>query len=322
MATAEVAPKVDVESLSDAHAASPDEEFGGLDETTEGSESGTPDKAESVDEAPTPVGDYDLDPEEKKSVVDETSSDKEATSESEDADSGFDDELVERAQDVGLEPDDFASPSALERMVRRIERTLPPEQAATISDPPTSENGEPGKFELTLSEDVDPDLAKAVKAMNEHYHTQNMAMHKRMGQLQTGADRVAGEQQVHEFDRLIAGLGDEWHDTFGKGPSRRLGTRSKAHIARKKLAEEIEYRLGRGRGSDIEDVFEHSLSTVFSKQKDSMVRKTISKKMNRRQTTAKPTQRTATASTKSPEAGAEDFVKRFAKEKGLEDELL
>jgi len=113
------------------------------------------------------------------------------------------------------------------------------------------------------------------------------------------------EAHLAQFDRLIEGLGEEYGDALGKGPTADLDEKTDHFRMRKKLIESIR-RLAIGYGDvapGMGDLFRRAVAIEFADKQKKLVTSNLSKKLRDRksgQFLSKPTQHKERAKTGEP----------------------
>ena len=80
-------------------------------------------------------------------------------------------------------------------------------------------------------------VVKNVEAMHNHYSNTVQAVQQQMAQLQQLQSTLLHVGDLRDVDRFVGELGDEFHETFGAGPTSKLSPQSKQLQARAKLLE-------------------------------------------------------------------------------------
>jgi hypothetical protein len=167
------------------------------------------------------------------------------------------------------------------------------------------------EFEPEFGEDVDPDVAKAVKGMHEHYRERLEESRSEIAELKKQQGDLTGyvrEQEARAFrtrmDSLFGALAEEWHEVFGEEPGYKLGVKSEQYVNRTKVLDTME-AIARGletTGQEVPDegdLLQRAIAVDFGKHQKAMTRKALSKSAKKRagQITNRPTQRKASAKT-------------------------
>jgi len=231
-----------------------------------------------------------------------------------DADSDPDtisDEMIDRAADSGLTVEDiklFTSPESLERAIGLAER----QQEVTER----VQSAEEDAFKLDLDESQhDPEVIKALNAMNEHWQTKFADVQGRL----RNEEAIAVERR---FDGYIGDLGKSFEKLFGKGQTADLDTKSASHKNRLELITEMEViqsgREARGlEALDEKSLFNRAKQSVFSDEVTKITKDQIKGEMRKRnkQSLQKPTHRQH----RMPEGDAKAIssVAQFLTDKGV-----
>lgn len=241
----------------------------------------------------------------------------------------FDDELIERAEDVGVNPDDFANAGALERYVSRLERRERAEIAESKPDEAPFEWPDLGDIsKLDIAEELgelDETAAAVLSKINEHAHSIAERQQKTIKFLTEHAQRREAQEFQNEFDALIAQQGEEWEDVYGKGPSADLSPRSKAYKERLEVWEELKQRMANKPGKSTATHFERAFRTInldrIREREKEQTRAALKKRS--RKTVSRPSRKvTSTAIDEMPrgEARAKRRLKQKLQAAGLGDE--
>lgn len=182
-------------------------------------------------------------------------------------------------------------------------------------------------FEVDLGEDVEPEIAKAIKAMNDHYRGRLEGTRTEMAELKKNSADLIDYVRVQEsrafrtrMDGMFAGLDDEWESVFGKKPVHELGQKSAEFKNRLKVLDTLD-AIAKGleaTGQEVPDegaLLKRAIAVDFGKQQKAMTRKALMKAAKKRggQITSRPTQRKASEKTGMTAAVArqKDFDKKL-----------
>jgi len=140
--------------------------------------------------------------------------------------------------------DGFGTPEALHAFIRGRNQLLTPERdgplygrsSQSTAEADTEETEiEPFELPAEKLEGLDEDLVDVLQQMNEHYQQELKAFRESTPQQQE-IDEVA------VFDNVVQNLGEQWQDTFGKGPGTDLAdkaTRDPAAMAHFRNRDEL-----------------------------------------------------------------------------------
>lgn len=241
-------------------------------------------------------------------------------------DDEFDEELVERAEDVGLIADDFATPGALERIVSRLERRERVEKAEARPEDAPFEWPEIGTVtKLDIGEELgelDETAAAVLSKINEHAHSTAEAQQKTLKFLVEHNQKREAQEFQNEFDALIAALGPEWEEHYGKGASSDLSPRSKGHKNRSETWNELRSRLVASPGKSTAKSFKRSHTTInldLIREKDKEQTRASLKKKSRK-TVSRPSRRSTSTTIDEMPHGTERAkanLKRKLQDAGL-----
>jgi len=226
------------------------------------------DSADDKDDDETPAGDDDK-PKEPESKVS--------------------DEFRQKARDVGMtdeEIDEFVDDDALAHTVRILENVIKDDEAegdvgagkaqrpaADATQPPAKVDKETSAFELKFKDEgeIDPEILTNIKAMDQHYKGQVQALRERVDGLLDNIEQQKVEKFIGRFDERIDKLGDEFTDTFGKGKTLDLSTRSLPRKNRDAVRQRM-YAFAKGlndAGETVpgeEQLFDIALNSLFGKK--------------------------------------------------------
>lgn len=147
----------------------------------------------------------------------------------------FDPALVQRSERIGLSAKDLEElggdrvSSILAAVDRHImnppKETEMPSQAQPETKTPEAPAGyEPLKIEF--EEDVDESVQKGIRTPMETLDKKLGEMHKRFDQFQQEVAAIHFMNDLSMFDRMIDGLGEDWKEHYGEGPTMELDPQS------------------------------------------------------------------------------------------------
>ncbi len=177
-------------------------------------------------------------------------------------------------------------------------RPAPKPRRAAPSKPAKEQDAE--EFKVEMGEDVDPEIAKAMKGVVAHLNSKVAALE---GKLADTEDLVL-KQEAHGFrsrmDSIFAGLDDEFAEIFGKEPGEKLGLNSPQLKNRLKVMDTCS-ALANGlkvTGQEIpadRALMQRAIQADFGEQQKAMTRKALGKAAKKRsaQVSSRPTSRRA-----------------------------
>lgn len=174
----------------------------------------------------TDTGQADDDSEQK-----EESDEKDATDTGE---SAISKDLAQKALDLGLteeEVQELGSDEAVEKVVGIIESVMSEDEetpAATETPKAKATEEEESGLKFENEDDIDPELLKNIKAMEQRHREEVSELRKTVDELKGGIEERERQEFVKRFDAMVAEQGLEFADVFGKGPTNDLGLRTKA----------------------------------------------------------------------------------------------
>jgi len=258
------------------------------------------DDIEDLDDEDTPAGD-ETDSEEEPGESKDTEADADSRESDENAekdtkgtendDSGAEDSLRERAEQVGLTPEEVETlGDGLKVAVGVLEskQTVVDEIPESTSEKNEPEGEEETPFELEMSEDdFDPELVSAVKGVHEHHEKRYARLEAEVKTLREG--NVRREQQAFEarFDDRIDSLGDDYAETLGTGSGIELDAGSSQMKMRVEIIEEMtsiqsrQMKAGRSALPE-QQLFKQAVNRVCPDVKKESARKEIADKLKRR----------------------------------------
>jgi hypothetical protein len=155
----------------------------------------------------------------------------------------IDDALLTRAVRAGLdlsEAKTFGSAAALSKTLDLLE-SRSGKETATTTDTATGEakpfEVKPFEVKFENEEELDPEIVKTVKGVNEHYAAQIGELNKHVAgtvkalqdeiaSLKTQLGGISESAEVERFDNAINTLGDEYAELFGSGSGHDLDQKS------------------------------------------------------------------------------------------------
>jgi hypothetical protein len=181
-----------------------------------------------ADETDTGKGD---DESEQQEDEEETASGTDATDTGE---SPISKDLAQKALDLGLteeEVQELGSDEAVEKMVGIIESVMSEDEekpAATEKPKAKATDEEESGLKFENEDDIDPELLKNIKAMEQRHQEEVSELRKTVDELKGGIEERERQEFVKRFDAMVEEQGLEFADVFGKGPTNDLGLRTKA----------------------------------------------------------------------------------------------
>lgn len=278
------------------------------------------DKNKNKKENPEDFIDFDDEHEVKEPEEPEENEDTEKPEDSEDPEENdneedFDDELIERAIDAGMNEDDileFDSEKELKKYVRALEISNRKYQEKKGDDIPSSKKPDENKsgkieleeFKLDLSKDVyEPKVVEALEGLNKHYHSKLIAMSKKTEELeaklnereQKEIQREMNEnqiKQVNQFDSVLKSLisdkdnGEFWKKEFGEGDALTIKKGTPQHKKRSALYSDfidfLEIDIKKGRNSSIESIVKKALNSRYEGSSLKIAKTELSEKLKNR----------------------------------------
>jgi len=208
----------------------------------------------------------------------------------------YTDEQLARARDFGFDREFLKqmTPPAFEQMAGLIEylamgqvEDAPAEAQQQPGVGPGAEVS-PGKLDLSgFLEDYPEETQEIFNKINDHYHEQIQSMQER---IQNSVDAAQGESDralEREYDSMIDGLGGDYSDILGEGPSSSLDPEGDHYSQRQELLEEMRaVQIGRDRrglpGLSFEQLFKRAVGSVLGEHNKTIVRKEILSKVKDR----------------------------------------
>lgn len=299
-----------------------------VNEEPKGTASDEYDVEEPEDDFDAPAStDFENNPEENQAEVEESDDEEEQPEQQEETEDTqsetVSDDLIEQAKQAGLQDSDIQgfNASQLEKVISLVkpEKTEKSEEKQTQE----TEQDDSEDFSVELDPDIyDPDICKAISGTA-----------KQIKSLKTQLDSVmnalsAQNQQnfEREFDGMVAGLGDEFEDTLGKGGIDAIGTDSDHFKNRCKVIEEMTAlavgfsETGKAVPST-KKLFERAVNSIFGDTVKTNARKEIASQLQKRsrQIISRPTSRNG-KDTLTPERRAVNIVNEKLREFGAYSE--
>ena len=255
---------------------------------------------ESDDVEETPLEDDDEQPEGDDKPADDDDDEIPSEDAGDDDAEGDDDvpefspELLKRATDIGLIPEEiaeFKDDADLERSVRIMENIAKDddkgEQTPILqgNETPAKKDGDaekpaadPSELVIENEDELDPSIVRIMKAQHKKNYELEQKLAEQGERLQAEENRLRNERSkeaMARFDKRIEDLGTDFHDTFGKGETLDMSNRSLARQNRNLLGKHM-IGLAKGlaaAGLDVpsEDrLFEMAMHNVFQKKVESV----------------------------------------------------
>ena len=196
------------------------------------------------------------------------------------------DEVSKRTIELGLTEEEIAEfetdsdlNKTLEVIDSIIESTERQENVAQEPAPKKSQDTK-GKteddgsgFKLTFKneDEIDPELLTNIKGMQKHYEDQIKELRNNVNSLTDNFKAEETRRAIGHFDELIEKLGDEFTDTFGKGPSSELSRRGLANKNRTAVRNRM-YAFAQGLNDarqnvpEIQQLFDITVRSLFGKK--------------------------------------------------------
>ena len=274
------------------------------------------DDSEDVEETPSDEDDEQqkADDEKPDDDVEETPSDDDDEIESKPDADGISDELRKQATDLGMIPEEiaeFKDDADIARSIKILsgirdedgEQEEPaPKPAKTVADKAgdAKKPADPSELVIENEAEIDPGIVKIMKDQYKKSLALEALLAEQGVSIAAEIDRLKAEREkvaMARFDEKIEALGKDFHDTFGKGNTLEMSTRSTARKNRNRLGLHI-VSLGKAMIESGEEVtadhlFEMALRNVFNDKVNSVDGGKLHKK-----TSARSRQRLGRASTK------------------------
>jgi len=254
--------------------------------------------SEDVEETPSEDDDEQLEGDDKTEDddVEETPSDEAGDDDAKGDDDGteFSPELIKRAADIGLIPEEiaeFKDEAGLELSVRIMENIAKDDEKVVQTPLPPGDElpakkdgdakkpaADPSELVIENEDELDPAIVKIMKAQHKKNYELEQKLAEQDGRLQAEENRlkaVRSREGMARFDKRIEDLGTDFHDTFGKGETLDMSNRSLARQNRNLLGKHM-VGLAKGlaaAGLDVpaEDrLFEMAMHNVFQKKVESV----------------------------------------------------
>lgn len=263
----------------------------------------------------------------KGSVEDEDGDDDD------DLDEEFDEDLVDAARVVGLNPDDFDTERELERETQTRVRALETSPAGAATDTVEEKELNLAALEVALKnkDDLDEGLVAALeklaadsganfKKLVERLEARTgdeQALTKRIGELSRQVSRLGAQEVQHRLDDWIADS-KSVQAYLGEGKTRNLDPDGKFARRRRALSHRADTIAGRQRGGfTMEQMFKRAFKKMHAVEKDDPKKSKGATRMARA-SGSKPTDFSG-GSDESPEAvkrEAVDVVAKFRRNAG------
>jgi len=293
-----------------------DNDFDDSDEQANGPDTGNDDKPGDAKEPP----EGDTDP----------AGDTDATGEDDEPADGFGDDILARAESIGLSKEEaraFGKPEALEKALSHFDRQL-----ANVGTPPPGTlppqaPGNEGEYVpsphlekmLDPENEYDPDLVAAMVAQDKQFQ----AMNNGMAQRDAAAQEAADIEYEAKYDSILKEVGSE--SLYGKGPTSKLHRNSSAltnRIQTNAMAQSI-MKNAADAGLPVPtlaDAVGRAHRAMFPQEFEKQVREGLTKKIDKRgnQTIHKPFNRKS-KSNETGENEARDWVRQQLAEWGETD---
>jgi hypothetical protein len=152
-----------------------------------------------------------------------------------------DDSLIQKAKKLGISDDDirlFNSPDQLERLIHLVEPNHSiDKEVETKSDTKQEYSADnDGEFRLDLDPELyDPQMFSALESTAKEINTLKSTLNNVLGTIQ----RQNAQSFEQEFEGMLAGLGDDFADTLGRGRLADIGTDSDFYKNRCRLIDEM-----------------------------------------------------------------------------------
>lgn len=234
--------------------------------------------------------------------------------------------LVAKAKKLGIYDEDiavFSKPEQLERLCGLIEpaaaEAVKPQEKPAESKPEADE----GDFKVELDPAIyEPGIREAMKSTADQIN----GIKKALSDI-VGAVRQQSEASFEKnFEAMIAGLGDEFSDTLGKGSLDEIGTDSEFFKNRCKLVDEMNavaagYAQTGKTVPSPKQLFQRAVNSVFGDTIKANTRKEIASQLEKRagQIISRPTGKKGKDS-QTPEQRATTAVKEKLREFGADVE--
>lgn len=222
--------------------------------------------------------------------------------------------------------------NALGRFDKRIAeigyKTLPPADQQTVA-PVSPQSGqipivEPVKdFEIKLDPEVHgEDVIATFKGMKDFYGQQLSGVQKEVQEMRNDIKKRNAEVMLDHFDGMIDGLGKAYKDTFGEGPTNTIRNEEDYENRMKVMAEMTALKVGFAQigfpDPSIPELFARSVRSVFGAKAETIARKEITAKLDKRSTQfiGKPSGREGSKPILDPTQDAVAAVEEKLREQG------
>ena len=192
---------------------------------------------EGVEETPPDDKEEKSDKEESedKSEAEEKDAGKEKDEDSEKAEtettSKVSKELAKKASDYGLLDEEiatFENDEELQKVIDVLESVMAEddEDQAAGAQPPTKKEDETDTgIKFKNEDEIDPEILTALRSLEQS----NKELREQLKSVTGNMQQQQQQQFLTRFDAMISGLGKDFADVFGIGPTMELGKRSKAY---------------------------------------------------------------------------------------------
>ena len=230
----------------------------------------------------------------------------------------IDEQLINDALEVGLEPDDIdklGSYEAIQNFIDIAKRQKGDVEEEKEQDPDFS-------LEYDLPEDTPDEVKKAVQGLVDKLEQKFAGLQEVFGDLQSRQESEQIQQSEAAFDQMIESVGEGFQGLFGTGPTGEMTEGSQFLENRVLLIEEMN-ALAAGyeaQGREMPDestLMRRAIASAFTDDRDEVQAAQMRAAINSRRDafTASPTQRRGRAM--SPEAAAKQSVRSYMEKSGL-----
>lgn len=193
-------------------------------------------------------------------------------------DTDFEPDLVKRALAVGLKEDTL---KALGDDAMSVVERLETASGTSAKEPQRDEQGRFKSADETSGDDENPISKLNLDEYDENIVKAFQFMQNRVDQLLEQSRAAEQDRVLNDLDSFVDGLGSDWNDVFGSGPSRSLNSKSLAAKNRLALLEEMDAiadgyaRRGKQVPSE-KDLRDKALRSAFGKQFDKKSQRRLS----------------------------------------------
>lgn len=197
------------------------------------------------------------------------------------AESKISEEVSKRAIDLGLTEEEiaeFETDSDLSKTLDVIDNIIvSTEGQEDVAQEPAAEKSgakeEDSGFKLDFKneDDIDPELLTNIKGMQKHYEGQLKELRNTVNSLTDNFKAEDTRRAIGRFDEMVEKLGDEFTDTFGKGPSSELSGRGLANKNRTAVRARM-FAFAQGLNDagqnvpEIQQLFDITVRSLFGKK--------------------------------------------------------